>query len=280
MSNHTENLKQACAKESTFTIRRKIPKQAIIFVAPPLEWKLDKSGGNPHLTKCSQEDKLTSAERRVCRDKFSTSIRWNKYDTLRFTQQYGKAILEQENKSYRTGHKWQSQFFTDYPKDSPIYGIEAPKQWWLQTGLGDTLTGKDGLNNFEDFGMARTDKLFYLPLSQSLSTYQFNTSEISTLSDLGLGLRRFKLALIDKQTNEMIAEYIGFDSSSHAPGHSFGGYDKELSEVNCITQLLGEPLRRRFERDNPPAEKVFKYFFEQVLDDNAVQSAPRVYHYP
>lgn len=242
------DLKKACQAESVFTIHQKIPKKSGIFYPNSSSYK-EYLAKNNHLAQkealyeaCDKEMDLIMKSNNpfwgyiYCDDKYNSTVYIHVDTMFDYLAKYSY-VNNIEDTTYASK------------------GLErrATREWWdknyeVTNEIPDNyfqLGKKSELNQF----LANT------AIKKLMADYIFQVNDISTLDTRKKGLRKFSLSLTDRQTKELLSEYIVFDTINLPPGGS------NFSKDNCVT-LAAEPVNETKPHGN---DDILRHFFSQAV---------------
>ncbi len=116
----------------------------------------------------------------------------------------------------------------------------------------------------DDELISKSDEYLYnagygVPVHRAIAPYRLIGEDISTLEDRKKGIRRGRLRLEDRETNEVLAEYVSFDLVPTYISTNLGSY------FNCYN-LHNEEDLESFDEDYNPLSN-YRYFFERVIEE-------------
>ncbi len=273
---YKNNLIQACANEK-LTVYKKIPAKASIYI---------KRSQLPDIIHSSQHrdkliaDCIAKGSDRLSEITAKSFCEENYYNSLYGGDSLSSAI----EKFYQAGsieiyedadyigsgeykYNWYQKHFPTVKYDGKVYKRYAKKLWWKQTGLIDIVQRyrsgsiNQPLKEYHDNDYLESR----LPVATLIADYQITLDNLSTLQDYEKGLKHFKLTLVERKTNKILATYDSYYSNV------INLYGADWNWVVSCANLSGrtEEYGARF-----------AYLFDEVVDKDKTAKIPHNLSYP
>ena len=223
--------------------------------------------------------------------KFRTSYRdeFRFQSTRRFREiQYGYSIPWDDRYTLRAAWKAfpestaaERKFFIETGKGKYIQ--RASKAFWEQAGLGERVIKESPtfeywfepgdprpayplLYNASIYKDASEQRPFDLPIDAPPSTkYALSIEDISTLEDRAHWVARGRLRLIERESGETVAEYVGFAANlnpgwqTKSPSRRWDNYYREsASQYKIVTELCPNAAKE--------PDEIVRSFLQKILD--------------
>lgn len=268
-----KHLFQACQTEAKITINKKISANSGIFVTQNEERKYRLPNNEEHYHDCvtSLYNKIMIEETgSYCREKYVYPISWvrswwaDTYVRKHLKPAYVEGIEPKWKNNGKNWQQWAERYLTPMHELITDDGYQLKKSFFTRVGTIHWWKTSEQKEIFaqwtKDYPLdgKNDDEFVAIPVMNLVAPYRLVSEDISTWEDRDKGIRRGRLALEDRKTNEVLSEYISFDTVPWRGKYTYNPFSS--SRFTCLNVVMKNT-------ENTEKISVFDDFLRQVVED-------------